>query len=367
MSKTIFRYVLKTYLAHVFTILGALLAIFLVIDFVDRAKAYTGPNWVWDVLVLYGYKAVVAVQLLGPAALLLGAAATMSAIRKRGELTALESLGFGWMAHLAPIGLSALVLSAALVVWDERAVVVAGPRVDEITAQRFHRWGDWRFYFQPKQWFRRGDRIFYLRQGDPAEGYKDVTILRFSPQFRLLERIDAGSMTHVTEGRWRLEGVVERTFEKEIESAQRVGASVEYDLATPRDAFRIRKGRPEQMHLQDLTDQIDARAEVGLPTSQFELALHNRFAYPLAGVPAALLAVALALRPGRRSTLTVALFEGLIIATSLWGLMVVSRTLVLADRMLPSMAAWMPLAVLGIAAAIAWAHRERGKWTRAKS
>lgn len=364
MSRTVFRYVLRTYLWFFVMILGALLAIFLVIDFVDRAKSYTGPSWATDVAILYAYKAVVATQQLGPGALLLAAAATMSAIRARGELTALESLGFGWKAHLMPVGVAALALAAGLVVFDEYAVVKAGPRVDEITTLRFHRWGDWRFYFQPKQWFRRGDRIFFLRNGGPDEGFTDATILRFSPDFRLVERIDAGRMVNLHDQVWRLENVVDRTFVSDSDSRVKTLASGEYDLGAAKDAFRIRKGRPEQMRLRDLREQIEARAEVGLPTSQFLLALHNRFAYPLAGVPAALLAVALALRPGRKSTLTMAIFEGLLIAAALWGIMVICKTLVLADRMRPDVAAWLPVLVLAAAAGAAWSHRERGKWKR---
>ncbi|HZA13661.1 MAG TPA: LptF/LptG family permease, partial [Myxococcaceae bacterium] len=171
MSPIVFRYVLRTYLGYFAAILFGLLAVFLVIDFVDRASAYTGPAWVRDVLILYGYKAVVAVPQLGPAALLLAGGTTLTALRKRGEVTALDSLGFGWLAHLAPIGVAALALSVALIAFDEWAVPQAGPRVDEITLQRFHRWGDWRFYFQPKQWFRLGDRVFYLRAGSPDEGF----------------------------------------------------------------------------------------------------------------------------------------------------------------------------------------------------
>jgi lipopolysaccharide export system permease protein len=361
-----FRYVLRMYLGYFVGTLFVLLAVFLVIDFVDRAKSYTGPAWVRDALVLYGYKAVVAVQQLGPAALLLAGGAAISVLRKRGEVTALESLGFGWLAHLAPIGLAALVLSAGLIAFDEWAVVKAGRRVDEITAQRFHRWGDWRFYFQPKQWFRIGDRIFYLRAGGPDEGFRDVTVLRFTPSFGLVQRIDAASMVHQSETRWRMDGAVERRFYEDGTSTLTQLESAVYDLGAEKRALRIRQGRPEQMRMAELRQQVEARAEVGLPSSQFSLALHNRFAYPLAGVPAAVLALGLALRPGRRASLTTAIAQGLLIAASLWGLMVVSRTLVLSDRLSPQVAAWLPLAVLVAAASVVWYGRESGRWKPAR-
>jgi lipopolysaccharide export system permease protein len=359
-SPILFRYVLRMYLGYFAAILFALLAVFLVIDFVDRASAYTGPAWVKDVLVLYGYKAVVAVPQLGPAALLLAGGTALTALRKRGEVTALESLGFGWLAHFAPVGLAALALSVGLIAFDEWAVVKAGPRVDEITAQRFHRWGDWRFYFQPKQWFRLGDHVFYLRAGGPDEGFQDVTVLRLTPSFGLVQRIDATSMVHVSGTRWRLAGALERRFYPDGESTLTALRSAEYDLGAEKSAFRIRKGRPEQMRVAQLREQVEARAEVGLPTTQFLLALHNRFAYPLAGVPAALLGVGLALRPGRRASLTGAISQGLLIAAALWGLMVVSRTLVQSDRLPAQLAAWLPPSVLVAASAFVWYARQIG-------
>ncbi len=70
---TLFFYVMRTYVRFAVGILAAVLTVFLVVDFVDRARAYTGEGWVWDVMRLYANKALVATQQLGPAALLLAA------------------------------------------------------------------------------------------------------------------------------------------------------------------------------------------------------------------------------------------------------------------------------------------------------
>jgi lipopolysaccharide export system permease protein len=122
----------------------------------------------------------------------------------------------------------------------------------------------------------------------------------------------------------------------------------------------VKVGRPEQMRLSELNEQIRTRTEVGLPTRQFSLGYHNRFAYPFAGLPAALLAVGLALRPNRKGNLTTAMVEGLIVAVTLWGLMVVCRTLVLAERLSPAIAAWAPFVVLAVAAALLWHRLQSG-------
>ncbi|OJH39870.1 LptF/LptG family permease [Cystobacter ferrugineus] len=358
MSATLFRYVVRTYLGFAVGILCALVTVFLVVDFVDRSRMYTGEGWVWSVVVLYANKALLCVQQLGPAALLLAAGAAVSSLRKRGEVTAMRALSFGPKALYLPVGVCVALACVGLIAFDEWVVVQAGIRVDEITTQRFNRWGDWGMYHTPKQWFRRGDHIFYLRSGSAQEGFVDVAILTVTPDFRLARRVDARSMRPVEGTRWKLEGVVERTFTRDGQSSVRELDEVEYDLGASARTFRIRPGRPEQMRVPVLREQITARGEVGLATRQFSLVLHNRFAYPLAGLPAALLAVGLALRPGRKGNLTVALVEGLLISVIMWGLMVVARTLVLSERLSPVLAAWFPVALLVVAAALLWLRGE---------
>lgn len=358
MRKTLFFYVMRTYVRSVVGILAAVLTVFLVVDFVDRARAYTGEGWAWDVLRLYANKALVATQQLGPAALLLAAGATVSTLRKRGEVTALRALTFGPSSLYVPIGLCALSVCLGLIAFDELVVVKASRRVDEITTQRFNRWGDWRLYYTPKQWFRRGEHVFFLRAGSAGEGFRDVAILTLTPEFRLSRRLDAEAMYPGTGTRWRLTGVVERTFSPDGRTEVRTLPEAEYDLGVPVNSFRIRPGRPEQMRSAELREQIVARAEVGLASRQYELALHNRFAYPVAGLPAALLAVGLALRPNRRGHLTAAIVEGLLITVAMWGLMVVCRTLVMTERLSPFVAAWLPALVLSVAAAGLWLRRE---------
>jgi lipopolysaccharide export system permease protein len=359
-SRILFRYVVRTYFAYFAVIATSALTIFLVADFVDRAKAYRGANWVVDVLVLYGYKALVAAQQLGPAITMLAAGATISVLRKRGELTALKSLAMGPLSLYLPVGICALVLAIFLAAFDETVVLDAGRRVDEISLHRFNHWGDWRFHYWRKQWFRIGNRVFYLRQANAEEGYVDATVLSLSGEFDLVERIDAGRMVHLEGTKWELSGVLERHFGKNNKSELLSYERRVYDFGKGAtwNAFRIREGRPEQMHLGILRNQIDLRRNAGLPVRHFSLALHNRFAYPLTAVPAALLAVGVALRPGRRGHLMVAMVEGLVIAIVLWGLMVVSKTLVMADRMNPGIAAWAPALVLIAAATVTWLRRE---------
>jgi len=365
----LFRHLGGRYLSLVATIFGGLLTVFLIADFVDRAKSYNGPNWIRDVAVLYGYKALVAGHQLAPAALLLGAGALIAVLRARGELSAIRALGFSPWTLYGPVLVVSAAVALALVAVDEAAVGRASQRVDEITTLRFHRWGDWRSFFGRKQWFRHGDRILHLQAGDADEGFRGVTVLTLDPSFALTERLEADTMTHVAGTRWRLTGVTVRRFDGQAGSQLQTLPDGVFDLGVDRSSLSIRPGRPEQMSSAVLRQQIQARRLVGLPDRTFSLALYNRVAVPLMAIPASLLALALALRTGRRG-LTTTLMQGLLVTLVLWGLMVVARGLVVGGRLSPSLAAWGPLAVLGVAAVVLarWPTARPGSaWTRLRT
>ena len=88
----LFRYVLKEALTTILVCLVGVVGIYLVIDYADRAKQYTGAGAGLAVAQLYGCKALLLLYQLAPAALLLGAGACMSSLRQRGEVTAIGGL-----------------------------------------------------------------------------------------------------------------------------------------------------------------------------------------------------------------------------------------------------------------------------------
>lgn len=350
MSRTFLRYVAKLYLGQLFLGLSAVVVVFLVADFGDRLKAYLDRP-LSDVLLLYWNKGLLSVQLLGPAAMLLAAGAAVSTLRKRGELVGLRALG-GSRANLyLPIGAVALAAALSLSAWDEWIAGPAGRRVDAITRHRFQVWGDFNFFYVYRQWFRVGEHIFHVRNTRSNGELEQVSIFQVSEDFSLQERIDAASMVPGEGGAWLLREGEVRTF---LPGGSLVHAKFE-ELprrfeGVGRDTFRVMLGKPEQMKVRDLLAQRELRARVGLSSPRYDLALHNRFAYPLTGMAAALLAAALAARPGRKGHLTAALVEGLGIVGVLWLFIVAGRSAVLSEALPAAAAAWLPVGALFLAA-----------------
>jgi lipopolysaccharide export system permease protein len=356
----LFRHLAWRALAAFLGSLSAVVALFLVVDFAENAAVFKGEGWVWAALELYANRSAVVVYQTAPAAMLLAAAVTASGLRKTREYTALRALGLGPWRVAAPVAVVAALVGAGLAVFDDTIASGAIARADEIMATRFNRRsGALQQWNEQKHWFRSrdGQRIYHLRGGREGS-FERVTVLDIAPGFRLGRRIDAVRMAPgETDGEWVLEGVEERTFDPEGRMSLTAFPRRVYRFEEGRDAFALLPGRPSQMRRVTLLQQIRLRRALGLPANDFELEWHNKLAYPLAGLAAGLVALALALRPDRKGHLTASLIEAVGVSLAFWITQGVAWSFGLAGRFPPMLAAWLPDALF-LGAGV-WALRRR--------
>lgn len=347
-----FRYIARAFGLAAITSLSGLAAIFLVVDFADRAKIYQGEGWLAAVGELYACKLAMVVWQLAPAAAALGGAVAISALRRTGEVTALRALGRGPAVFAWPISLAAMVVGGLLFAAEDAVVVPASYRAEEITTRRFNRWGDWAVYHRTRRWFRGQDgRVYHLGRADGA-AFAEVTLYEFDDDFAIRRRTDIARMEPLEDGRWRLRDVVVRSFEPGgLMREEHLGEQLELFDEDP-ELFRVRTGRPSQLSRGELPRQIELRRRLGLPFREWELSLYERRAYQLAGVPAALLGMALALRRNRRGHLTAAIAEGVLVTAGLWAASAMAKTLTLAGHLSPLVGGFLPLA--GLVAVASW-------------
>jgi lipopolysaccharide export system permease protein len=351
-----------------FAILSAIVLIYLVVDFADRAHTYTGRAWGRAAAELYANKAAVVAYQLAPAALIIAAALVITLLSRRGELTALFSLGVRPLRLTAPISAFAAVLGLALFWLGEKVVVRADARAEEIQVKRFNRWGDWATYHAGSSWLRgKGNRIFHLgpqRDG----GWEPATVLEIAPPFRLSRRIDArriepadgragcggnrpGAEPSAAGCRWRLLDAVETRYELYggpggVITERRLEDLVEWFPESPSD-LELRSGRPRQLPLRLLREQVRRRENAGQQAREYEVALAERVAAPLQTIPAALAAAGLAFslrRPRRRMPVAGAVALGMGLSVVLWAASVIAHAVSLSGGVDP----WIGAAIPGL-------------------
>lgn len=358
----LFAYAARRTLAATLAAVAGVVAIYLAVDFVDNSAGFGGEGWIPAVIELYANKAAVVVRMVAPAAMLLGASVAVSTFRRTREYTAMRALGLGPWRLAVPVLAVTLGLGAGLVVLHDVVGVRAAERAEEIGAVRFGRGGDMRRFLasrEPKRWFRGQDgrRIYNLRGHLPGGGFERVTVLEVDPEFRLVRRIDALRM-RPDGAEWLLEAVEDRTFQPDGGMRLERDDFRRYRFDEPPEAFAIVPGRPAQMRWARLLEQIGVRRRLGVPVADFELERYNRLAYPLAGVPGALLAVALALRRNRKGHVSASLGESVGVSLAFWAVQGVSWALGLSGQVPTALAAWAPnVLFLGVGLVAVWRAR----------
>ncbi len=355
------RYLAMSYVRAALATLFGVVAVVLVVDIADRAYSFRGEGWFVNVLQLYANLSVDLAYQVAPSALLLAAGITVSAMRQNGEMTAFKALGNSPGRIVAAILATCAVGCAGLVVLNEAVVVEAARKADEIKASKFRRSGDFRAYLEPQHWFRSGDRLYNLR-GVDDEAFTDVSLYEVDANFALRQRIDAARMTPDPDGTWRLEDATVSSFESGRRTALAEHDVLRLELPESASDLRVRAGKPRQMGLFALWEQVRVRERVGLSSLEYLHELHNRLAYPFAAVPGALIAIRLAMRRNRKGHLATALAEGILISLVVFTLLTVFRALGVSGVLSPVIAAWTPVALLGlvgvaVGAGEAWLER----------
>jgi len=341
--------------------LGGVVLIYLVIDFADRAHGFKGRAWGKPAAELYLNKAAVVGYQLAPAALIIAAALLITLLGRRGELTAILSIGVRPLRLALPIAAFAAVLGSSLFWLNEKVVVRAAARIEEIQVKIFNNWGDWATYHAGSSWLRgQGGRIYHLgpqRDG----GWEPATVLEIEPPFRLARRIDARRLEPSGAHGLRFLDAVETRYGPSKEPGgsieeKRVGVLLEDFPESGSDLF-LRSGRPHQLAWKQLREQVKLREQSGQRSREFELAIAERLAQPLQAVPAALAALGISLvlqRPRRRVPVAAAVAVGIAISLVLWAASVVVHALSMGGALGPAIAGALPALLSTLCAVVAF-------------
>lgn len=345
---TLFLHLARRALVTFLGTLAAVVTLFLAVELAENAGAFRGEGALAALATVYLLRAAAVTWQVAPAAMLLAASLTASSLRKTREYDAMRALGLGPWRVAAPALAVAALAAVGLVLFDEYLAAGAAARADEIKAQRGQAAESWTRWQGRKHWFRGRDgrRIYDLRGSTEGNAFERVTILELDPAFRLERRIDAARMAPGPDGDWILSGVEERRFAPDGALTVATFDRRAYRFDEDPEAFAVRPGWPAQMRRSVLREQVALRERLGLPSAEFELELWRKLAYPLAAIPASLLALALALRRDRKGFVTASLVESVGVSIGFYALQGLAWSLSRSGRVTPSLAAWVPDLVL---------------------
>jgi LPS export ABC transporter permease LptF/LPS export ABC transporter permease LptG len=300
------RYVLRRFAFVFVLVLLSAVALRAVADFTenidDILKNQPTTATIWR---YYKYQALQMAFDVSPLAVLVTTLVTFSLLQRTNEVTACRALGVSLYRLALPAIVAALSVAAAttflqaqVLPASNQKVADAKDRIKGRTPARMLRSAD-------KQWLLGQGRFMYnyLSFDQRTATIGRLQVFEFDDERRIVARLFAEEARHTADG-WRLERGWARTFDgREQVDFRPFVDPIAVDLPEEPGYFAAEVRRPAQMTFGELADYVGTLRDAGQPQPKYEVALHNKVAFPVGAVVMALVGLPFSFRLQRKGAL----------------------------------------------------------------
>ncbi len=329
----------------------AFVAIYVIADFFDRFDDFLKHDAsVADIARSFLFKIPMIVTQITPIAVLAGGLVGLGLLARNNEFVALRACGVSIWQVLAPLVLLAAVIGVGVFIWNETVVPASARQWHQVWNRDIKKKKAASVFTGREVWFH-GRAGFYNvnRVAMRRQALLGITVYQLGPDFRPVRMVQAASA--VWDGhRWELIGPRTREFGpdgvREFD-----GEPAGFELPETLEDFRILSVEPEEFSYRMLRRQIHGLQAKGVDASESWVDLHLKLALPAASIILMLVAVPLASRGTRVSSLPAAAGLGFALGFSYFIVLAFARALGQTGTLPAVVAAWAANAVFGLIAA----------------
>ncbi|HEU4439812.1 MAG TPA: LPS export ABC transporter permease LptG [Methylomirabilota bacterium] len=264
----------------------------------------------------------------------------LSLTRQR-ELDALKAAGVSLYRASLPIFLVAAGISVMAVIFQEAALPDINAKAEEVDRVKIRGQLPRHLQRQTQIWYRSSDtRFFRMALLDPVgKSMEGLMVIDISPDFRLIERLDARLAQWTPEG-WRLtDGVYRHVGPQNRVTSELFDARL---VAMPEhiDDFIQVQNAPETMSFLELRAYVSRLREGGHRVNRYLVQLYSKLSFPLVHVIMALVAIPFALVSPRSGGRAMGIGVAIVIAAGYWVVHSVALAFAQADLLPAALAAW---------------------------
>jgi LPS export ABC transporter permease LptG/LPS export ABC transporter permease LptF len=264
----------------------------------------------------------------------------LSLTRQR-ELDALKAAGVSLYRASLPILLVAGAISVLAVVFQETALPDINAKADEVDRVKIRGQLPRHLQRQTQIWYRSSDtRFFRMALLDPVgRSMEGLTVLEISPDFRLIERLDARTAQWTPEG-WQLaDGVLRRVGPKSQIISEPFATRLVPMSENIEDFVQVQNA-PDTMSFLELRAYVTKLREGGHRVNRYLVQLYSKLSFPLVHVIMALVAIPFALVSPRSGGRAMGIGVAIVIAVGYWVVHSVAVAFAQADLLPAALAAW---------------------------
>ncbi len=315
--KILTRYLISTYLRMLGLCLGSFVAIYLVIDILEKISRFAknGPN-PFDVISFFIWKVPEIVSQVLPLAVLMATMLALGSLARSSELTAMRSCGVSIAQITMPLLLVAAVVSSAAFILGEFVVPRTFAQMKYVEDIKIYRKNPATFFRQQNIWYRDNDVILQARLFEPAtQQLRGVTIWRLGGGLQPQIRIEAENGSFAGSS-WLFRDLVIQEFGPAATITTRRAKELPLELGLRLTDLKVLEKFADSMGFRDLRRYCDKLKSGGYDATRYLVQMHSRLSLPCASLVMAFLGIPFALRGSRSSGIAIGIGISIAIGVS---------------------------------------------------
>jgi lipopolysaccharide export system permease protein len=297
------RYVATAYLRMLFLCLGSFVAIYQVVDFMEKVARFTrgGAQWT-NIALFFMAKTPEIVIETAPLAVLMATLLTLGTLSMNSELTAMRSCGVSLARITAPMLAIALSVSILVLLLGEFVLPASYAKRTYIEDVLIKKKSPSIYFRQQNIWRREAGAIMRASLFDPQkQELKGITLWELKPGTAQPERrTDAASGLLDGQG-WVLSDVVVRKFQSGEVSSTAKFPKLSVKLGLKPADLKVLGKYSDSMTMAELNRYCRKLKAGGYDPTRYLTQLHSRISLPFGCAIMAFLGIPFALRSGRSS------------------------------------------------------------------
>lgn len=339
--KIINRYLSFCHLRLIGLCLGAFVAIFLVIDFLEKIGKFSraGATPVQMGTFFACRLPEVLIQVI-PLAVLMGTILSIGSLSRQSEITAMRGGGMSLLRIGRPLLMVGALISVISFAMEEFLVPPTIGKAQYLEEVVIGKKNPNTFFRQDNIWYRDRQAILLARLFEPAaRSLRGVTLWRLGDDLQPQTRLDADRAVFTDSG-WELQKVSERQVAGGTAAPPRNLASLAVPLSLKLDDLKVVGKRAENMGYFALRRYCEKLEQGGYETTGYRARLQAKLSLPCTSLVMVFLGIPFALRSSRSSGIAVGVGLSLGIGFAYYILTAVLISFGQAGTLPPLLAAW---------------------------
>jgi lipopolysaccharide export system permease protein len=349
LTRHLVREVVRTFLMMTL----AFVAIFVLAEFFDRFDDFLRQGAsAGTIALLFAYRIPLVIAQVTPVAVLAGTLVGLGLLARNNEFVAMRSCGVSLWQVTAPLAVVGIVIGLANFFWGETVVPASARRWSQIWNQEVKKRNAPTGVFAGRDvWFHGRTGFYNINRVAPGRRMLyGLTIYQVRrDDFRPIKVLEVAT-AEWTDGHWKFDGARTLHVDGKDQVHSEEGLPPNFSLPETLEDFGVIALEPEETSYDMLKRQIRSLRSKGVDASESLVDLNLKIATPFAAVVMILLAVPLATRGTRATSLPAAIGLGFTIGVSYFFVVGFARALGQAGTLPPLVAAWTANSVFALVA-----------------